>query len=102
MHSRSRTLFCYVELSGRLALCASWQPATPDMHSPETVRNPPKSPPILGLLVLGMMVGTVNGLNRVAMPLFAASLGAQRWQVGIVGGLGYFGILLLALPMGAW
>ena len=74
----------------------------PDMHQPETAQNPPKSPPILGLLVLGMIVGTVNGLNRVAMPLFAASLGAQRWQVGIVGGLGYFGILLLALPMGAW
>lgn len=59
-------------------------------------------PPLAGLLALGMTVGTVNGLHRVAMPLYAASLGAQSWQVGIVGGLGYTGILLLALPMGAW
>ena len=48
------------------------------------------------------MVGTINGLARVAMPLFASSRGAQAWQVGIVGGLGYMGVLLMALPMGAW
>ncbi len=48
------------------------------------------------------MVGTINGLSRVAMPLFALSNGAQAWQVGIVGGLGYMGVLLMALPMGAW
>lgn len=48
------------------------------------------------------MVGTINGLSRVAMPLFAVSRGAQAWQVGIVGGLGYMGVLLMALPMGAW
>ena len=48
------------------------------------------------------MVGTINGLSRVAMPLFALSSGAQAWQVGIVGGLGYMGVLLMALPMGAW
>jgi len=36
------------------------------------------------------------------MPLFALSRGAQAWQVGIVGGLGYLGVLLMALPMGAW
>ena len=48
------------------------------------------------------MVGTINGLSRVAMPLFASSRGAQAWQVGIVGGLGYMGVLLMALPMGAW
>ena len=60
------------------------------------------APTLAGLLVLGLTVGTVNGLSRVAMPLFAASLGAQPWQVGMVGGLGYAGLLLLALPMGAW
>jgi MFS family permease len=54
------------------------------------------------LLSLGLMVGTINGLSRVAMPLFAVSRGAQAWQVGVVGGLGYMGVLLMALPMGAW
>ena len=44
------------------------------------------SPPLAGLLGLGMAVGTVNGLSRVAMPLFAVSLGAQSWQVGIMRG----------------
>ena len=57
---------------------------------------------LAGLLVLAAVVGTVNGLSRVAMPLFAASLGSQAWQVGLVGGLGYAGMLTLALPMGAW
>lgn len=57
---------------------------------------------LAGLLVLAVVVGTVNGLSRVAMPLFAASLGAPAWQVGLVGGLGYAGMLALALPMGAW
>jgi len=54
------------------------------------------------LLVLSLLVGTVNGLSRVALPLFAAAVGGQAWQVGIVGGLGYTGIVLLALPLGAW
>ena len=48
------------------------------------------------------MVGTINGLARVAMPLYAVAAHAQPWQVGIVGGLGYLGVLLMALPMGAW
>ena len=73
------------------------------MNPPDAAGSPAAgSPPLASLLALGMLVGTVNGLSRVAMPLFAASLGAQSWQVGIVGGLGYAGILLLALPMGAW
>lgn len=38
----------------------------------------------------------------MALPLFAAALGAQAWQVGLVGGMGYTGMLLLALPMAAW
>jgi len=59
-------------------------------------------PHLPALLSLGLMVGTINGLSRVAMPLFAVSRGAQAWQVGIVGGLGYLGVLLMALPMGAW
>lgn len=59
-------------------------------------------PHLPALLSLGMMVGTINGLSRVAMPLYAVSRGAQAWQVGIVGGLGYMGVLLMALPMGAW
>ena len=63
------------------------------------VRRVPHLP---ALLSLGMMVGTINGLSRVAMPLYAVSRGAQAWQVGIVGGLGYMGVLLMALPMGAW
>jgi len=61
-----------------------------------------RSPHLAALLSLGLMVGTINGLSRVAMPLFALSRGAQAWQVGIVGGLGYLGVLLMALPMGAW
>lgn len=59
-------------------------------------------PHLPALLSLGMMVGTINGLSRVAMPLYALSCGAQAWQAGIVGGLGYMGVLLMALPMGAW
>jgi MFS family permease len=69
-----------------------------DPHSAEEAA----APSLAGLLLLGLVVGTVNGLSRVAMPLFAASLDAQPWQVGMVGGLGYTGMLLLALPMGAW
>jgi len=73
-------------------------PTDPDA-SPSSTRRLPYLP---ALLSLGLMVGTINGLSRVAMPLFAASRGAQAWQLGIVGGLGYMGVLLMALPMGAW
>jgi len=59
-------------------------------------------PHLPALLSLGLMVGTINGLSRVAMPLYAVAAHAQPWQVGIVGGLGYLGVLLMALPMGAW
>ncbi|WP_186511107.1 MFS transporter [Caenimonas sedimenti] len=55
-----------------------------------------------GLLSLTLLTGTVNGVSRVALPLYAASLGAEAWQVGLTGGMGYTGMLLLALPMGAW
>ncbi len=57
---------------------------------------------LAGLLTLALVVGTVNGLSRVALPLYAASLGAQAWQVGLTGGLGYFGVMMLSLPIGAW
>jgi MFS family permease len=53
------------------------------------------------LLAMGLVVGTVNGLSRVSLPLFAAHLGGESWQVGAVGGLGYAGIMLLSLPLGA-
>jgi MFS family permease len=64
----------------------------------------PSPPPsrVAGLLSLTLLTGTVNGVSRVALPLFAAALGAEAWQVGLVGGMGYTGMLLLALPMGAW
>lgn len=60
------------------------------------------TPSLAGLLMLGMVVGTINGLGRVVMPLYATAVGAAPWQIGIVGGLGYAGILMLALPTGAW
>jgi len=62
---------------------------------------PSVSQRLAGLLVLALLVGTTNGLSRIAMPFFAAHVGAQAWQVGLVGGLGYAGMLLLSLPMGA-
>jgi MFS family permease len=84
------------------------QPA-PKPRLPDNTPQPPqatatihRSPHLPALLSLGLMVGTINGLSRVAMPLFASSHGAQAWQIGIVGGLGYLGVLLMALPMGAW
>jgi len=77
--------------------------APPDASATATPGAPrPAAPHLPALLSLGLMVGTINGLSRVAMPLFAASRGAQAWQVGVVGGLGYMGVLLMALPMGAW
>jgi MFS family permease len=76
------------------------------LNSPPSVPDPARAHPaerrLQRLLLLSLLVGTVNGLSRVALPLFAAALGGQAWQVGIVGGLGYTGIVLLALPMGAW
>jgi MFS family permease len=54
------------------------------------------------LLVLTLLVGTVNGVSRVALPLYGVALGAQAWQIGIVGGFGYAGMLLLSMPVGAW
>lgn len=64
--------------------------------------EPTPSARLAGLLTLAIVVGTVNGLSRVALPLYAAALGGQAWQVGLVGGLGYFGVMMLSLPIGAW
>jgi len=50
---------------------------------------------------LSVLVGTANGISRVCLPLFAASLHAAAWQIGIVGGLQYAGMLLLSMPLGA-
>jgi len=58
------------------------------------------APPLLRLLLLVLGVGTVNGLSRVTLPLLTASAGAQPWQIGLVGALGYTGMLTLSLPMG--
>jgi MFS family permease len=73
-----------------------------DTTEPQQAPATGRVPYLPALLSLGLMVGTINGLSRVAMPLFAASRGAQAWQIGIVGGLGYLGVLMMALPMGAW
>lgn len=78
-------------------------PRLQNHDTPEAASAPAHHVPHLpALLSLALMVGTINGLSRVAMPLFAVAAHAQPWQVGIVGGLGYLGVLLMALPMGAW
>lgn len=71
------------------------------MNRPDGARAP-AGRLLAGLLLLAALVGTINGLSRVAMPQFAAALGAPAWQVGLVGGLGYAGMLMLALPLGTW
>lgn len=73
-----------------------------DQATAASAEHRPVGATLAGLLAIGVLVGTTNGLSRVALPLFATSLGAQPWQVGLVGGLGYTGLLLLALPMGLW
>lgn len=77
-------------------------PSVSSEASPAGRDERPVRATLTGLLLIGVLVGTTNGLSRVALPLFATSLGAQPWQVGLVGGLGYTGLLLLALPMGLW
>lgn len=81
----------------RLPRCTGSGPVTP---LPKAEPTPAQR--LAGLLALALLVGTINGVSRVALPLYAASLGAQAWQVGLTGGLGYTGVMLLSLPMGAW
>lgn len=52
-------------------------------------------------MVLGVLVGTTNGISKVSLPLYAAALHASPWQIGLVGGLQFLGMLLLSLPLGA-
>ncbi len=56
---------------------------------------------LAGFMALGVLTGTTNGIAKVAMPLVAVSLNAQQWQVGVVGGIQFLGMLLLSLPLGA-
>jgi len=52
-------------------------------------------------MFLGVLVGTTNGISKVSLPLYAAALHASPWQIGLVGGLQFAGMLLLSLPLGA-
>jgi MFS family permease len=56
---------------------------------------------LAGFMALGILTGTNNGIAKVIMPLVAVSLHAQPWQVGMVGGIQFLGMLLLSLPLGA-
>lgn len=57
--------------------------------------------PLAGFMSLNLLVGASHGISRVLLPLFAAALHAQTWQVGLVGGLQFGGLLLLSMPTGA-
>lgn len=63
---------------------------------------PPASGVLGSVLSLTLLVGTTNGMSRVALPMFGVALGSAPWQLGIVSGVGYAGFLILALPIGAW
>jgi len=52
-------------------------------------------------MLLGVLAGTSNGVAKVVLPLYAAALHATPWQIGLVGGLQFVGMLLLSLPLGA-
>ncbi|AKJ29386.1 MFS transporter [Caldimonas brevitalea] len=56
---------------------------------------------LLGFMALGVLAGTSNGVAKVVLPLYAASLHAASWQIGLVGGLQFAGMLLLSMPIGA-
>lgn len=56
---------------------------------------------LAGFMLLGVLAGTANGVAKVALPLYAATLHASAWQIGLVGGLQFAGMLLLSLPLGA-
>jgi MFS family permease len=55
---------------------------------------------LLGFMLLGVLAGTSNGVAKVVLPLYAASLHAPPWQIGLVGGLQFSGMLLLSMPVG--
>lgn len=52
-------------------------------------------------MLLGVLAGSSNGVAKVVLPLYAAALHATPWQIGLVGGLQFAGMLLLSLPLGA-
>lgn len=56
---------------------------------------------LFGFMTLALLAGTSNGMVKVALPLYAASLHAAPWQIGLVGGLQFAGMLLLSMPLGA-
>ena len=56
---------------------------------------------LAGFMLLGVLAGSSNGVAKVVLPLYAASLHATAWQIGLVGGLQFAGTLLLSLPLGA-
>lgn len=55
---------------------------------------------LLGFMLVGVLAGTSNGVAKVVLPLYAASLHADAWQIGLVGGLQFSGMLLLSMPVG--
>jgi MFS family permease len=61
----------------------------------------PSSRFLAGFMLLGVLAGTSNGVAKVVLPLYAATLHAAPWQIGLVGGLQFAGMLLLSLPLGA-
>jgi MFS family permease len=56
---------------------------------------------LTGFMLLGILAGTSNGIAKVVFPLYAAAMHASPWQIGLVGGLQFAGMLLLSLPLGA-
>lgn len=56
---------------------------------------------LLAFMVLGILAGIANGVAKVALPLYAASLHASSLEIGLVGGLQLIGVLLLSIPIGA-
>ncbi len=69
--------------------------------SSATAPLPPSRHFLTGFMVLGVLAGTSNGVAKVVLPLYAATLHATPWQIGLVGGLQFVGMLLLSLPLGA-
>lgn len=51
-------------------------------------------------MVLGVLAGTSNGVSKVVLPLYAAALHAAPWQIGLVGGLSFVGMIVLSMPVG--
>jgi len=62
---------------------------------------PPARRFLFGFMALGILAGTSNGIAKVVLPLYASALHAAPWQIGLVGGLQFAGMLLLSLPLGA-